>query len=90
MLQRIYRVRIDNPVLAPSSGLFITPHRIETMVPNTNRNRLIFVAFSEGRSAELIGKDYALTNARVRAILTDERNKRSVSPHPFYRDLRRV
>ena len=44
------------------------------MVPNTNRDRLIFAAFSEGRSAELIGKDYALTYARVRTILTDERH----------------
>ena len=58
------------------------------MAPNLDRNRRIFAAFEAGRSTEQLGEDYALTDARVRAILTDERHKRSVSPHPFHRSLR--
>ena len=58
------------------------------MAPNLDRNRRIFAAFEAGRSIEHLGEEYALTDARVRAILTDERHKRSVSPHPFYRSLR--
>jgi Mor family transcriptional regulator len=58
------------------------------MTPNLDRNRRIFAAFEAGRSTEQLSKEYALTDARIRAILTDERHKRSVSPHPFYRGLR--
>ena len=54
----------------------------------TDRNRVMFAAFQSGRTIEQIGEDYRLTWNRVRAILTDEKHRRTVSPEPFYRALR--
>ena len=58
------------------------------MPPKSDRNRHIFAAFEAGQSLEQLGAAYRLTEARVRAILTDEKNRRTVSPDPFYRTLR--
>jgi Mor family transcriptional regulator len=61
-----------------------------SMAPKSDRNRLIFAAFEAGRSLEQLGEDHALSHARVRAVLTDEKHKRVISPEPFYRALRRT
>jgi len=53
-----------------------------------DRNRAIFAAFEAGRSAESLGEQYGVTVERVRVILTDERNRRDLSPESFYRILR--
>jgi hypothetical protein len=58
------------------------------MPPKSDRNRSIFAAFEAGQSLEQLGDVHCLTPARVRALLTDEKNKRTVSPDPFYRSLR--
>jgi Mor family transcriptional regulator len=58
------------------------------MIRQTDRNRVIFDAFEAGRTTEQIAEDHALTWNRVRAILTDEKHRRTVSPEPFYRALR--
>ena len=58
------------------------------MAPKSDRNRLIFAAFEAGRSLEQLGEDHALSHARVRAVLTDEKHKRVISPELFYRTLR--
>ena len=58
------------------------------MEKNTNRNRDIVAAFEAGIAVEQLSGDYCLTQARIRAILVDERNRRAVSPDPFYRVLR--
>lgn len=59
------------------------------MAPKSDRNRRIFAAFEAGRSLEQLSEDHALTHTRVRAVLTDEKHKRFISPEPFYRALRR-
>jgi hypothetical protein len=48
----------------------------------------MFAAFEAGQSLEQLGAAFGLTQARVRAVLTDEKNRRTVSPAPFYRTLR--
>jgi Mor family transcriptional regulator len=53
-----------------------------------DRNRLIYTAFEAGRTLKELGKDYDLTEMRIRAILIDEGHKRIVSPEPFYREMR--
>jgi hypothetical protein len=58
------------------------------MSPKSDRNRRMFAAFLAGQSLEQLGADHALTHLRVRAVLTDEKNRRIVSPDPFYRSLR--
>jgi hypothetical protein len=58
------------------------------MSPKSDRNRCMFAAFEAGQSLEQLGDMHCLTQARVRAVLTDEKHKRTVSPEPFYRTLR--
>ena len=58
------------------------------MAPKSDRNRQIFAAFEAGRSLEQLGEEHSLTHMRVRAVLTDEKHKRIISPEPFYRTLR--
>ena len=58
------------------------------MSRKSDRNRMMFAAFAEGRSMEQLGEDHALTFERVRAVLTDEKHRRIVSLDPFYRTLR--
>ena len=58
------------------------------MPPKSDRNRRMFAAFEAGQSIEQLGGVHRLTQARVRAVLTDEKHKRTVSPDPFYRTLR--
>jgi len=48
----------------------------------------MFAAFEAGRTIEQIAQDYHLTEGRVRAVLTAEKNRRFLSPEPFYRELR--
>ncbi|MCU1386492.1 MAG: hypothetical protein JWL71_5189 [Acidobacteria bacterium] len=60
------------------------------MPPKTDRNRRMLADFEAGHSLEQLGADHALTCLRVRAVLTDEKNRRSVIPDPFYRSLRRA
>ena len=57
------------------------------MAPKSDRNRQIFAAFEAGRSLAQLGEDHALTHIRVRAVLTDEKHRRMISPEPFYRAL---
>ena len=58
------------------------------MPPKSDRNRRMLAAFEAGQSLEQLGNVHCLTQARVRAVLTDEKHKRTVSPDPFYRTLR--
>jgi Mor family transcriptional regulator len=58
------------------------------MSRKSDRNRMMFDAFAEGRSMEQLGEEHALTFERVRAVLTDEKHRRIVSLDPFYRALR--
>jgi len=48
----------------------------------------MFAAFEAGRSLAQLSEDHALTHVRVRAVLTDEKHRRIISPEPFYRALR--
>jgi Mor family transcriptional regulator len=52
------------------------------------RNRKILAAHEAGLSMLELAHDFRLTVARIRVILIDERNKRSFSPAPYYRELR--
>lgn len=56
--------------------------------PRRDRDRAIFIAFEGGRTQEQLALDYALTPARIRAILADERLRRVNSPDPFYKTIR--
>jgi Mor family transcriptional regulator len=58
------------------------------MSRKSDRNRMMFAAFTEGRSMEQLGQEHALSFERVRAVLTDEKHRRIVSLDPFYRALR--
>jgi len=58
------------------------------MPRKSDRNRRMFTAFAQGQTLEQLGEQYALTRQRVRAVLTDEKNRRSHSVEPFYRLLR--
>jgi len=58
------------------------------MAPKSDRNRQIFAAFEAGQSLEQLGEYHCLSPSRVRAILMDEKHRRTVSPEPFYRTLR--
>jgi len=60
------------------------------MGPRTtaNRNRQIYTAFEAGRTVEELSEDYGLTGLRVRAVLLDEGHRRTVSPEPFYCEIR--
>ena len=58
------------------------------MALKSDRNRGIFAAFEAGQSPEQLGECHGLTPGRVRAVLTDEKHRRTVSPDPFYRSLR--
>ena len=62
-------------------------HRIQ-MAPKSDRNRNIFAAFEAGQSLAQLGDVHCLTQGRVRAVLTAEKHKRTVSPEPFYRIIR--
>ena len=54
----------------------------------SERNRRMFAAFEAGQSLAQLGEIHGLTQARVRAVITDEKNRRTVSPEAFYRSLR--
>jgi Mor family transcriptional regulator len=58
------------------------------MPRNSDRNRRIYAAFAQGRTMEQLGEEFALSCQRVRALLTDEQHRRTVSVEPFYRALR--
>ena len=58
------------------------------MPSKIDRNRRMLAEFEAGQSLEQLSADHALTRPRIRAVLTDEKNRRSVSPDPFYRSLR--
>jgi hypothetical protein len=58
------------------------------MALKSDRNRDMFTAFEAGQSLEQLGDAHCLTPTRVRAVLTAEKHKRTVSPEPFYRILR--
>lgn len=60
------------------------------MKNKTARDREIFVAFEARRSLEQLCEIYGLTCDRVRAIVTAEQHKRTVSPEPFYRAIRQT
>jgi hypothetical protein len=53
-----------------------------------DRNRTMHAAFEAGQSIEQLGEIHGLTRESVRAILINERLKRSVSPETYYRLLR--
>jgi hypothetical protein len=55
---------------------------------HTERNREIISAFDAGASAEQLSIIHAISLARVRDILYDEKHRREASPDPFYRQLR--
>lgn len=52
------------------------------------RNREIFAAFQAGQSVEGLAEQHDLSVERVRALLTDEKNRLRFSSEPFYRALR--
>jgi hypothetical protein len=52
------------------------------------RNRQIVEALAQGRSLKQLCLDHNLTIQRITAIVTEERNKRAVSPELYYRALR--
>lgn len=60
------------------------------MGPRTtaDRDRDIYTAFQAGRTITELGEDYRLTSTRVRAVLMQEDHRRSVSPEPFYSQIR--
>lgn len=60
------------------------------MGPRTTaeRDRQIYIAFQAGRTIQQLGEDYALTRTRVRAVLTQEGHRRTVSPELFYSRMR--
>ena len=58
------------------------------MTSKSDRNRHMFAAFEAGQSLDQLGDAHCLTPTRVRAVITAERHKRTVSPEPFYRTLR--
>ena len=53
-----------------------------------SRNREIFARFKAGQTVEGLSLQFSLSVGRVRAVLMDEKNRRTVSPEPFYRALR--
>ena len=60
------------------------------MGPRTtaDRDRDIHIAFQAGRTITELGKDYELTGKRIRAVLIQEDHRRTVSPEPFYSQIR--
>jgi hypothetical protein len=56
----------------------------------SERDYGILVAIEAGRNIEQLAEDYALKADRIHAILIAERHRRTVSPEPFYRTLRRA
>jgi DNA-binding CsgD family transcriptional regulator len=53
-----------------------------------DRNREIFSMFKAGITVENLAEQHGLTIERVRALLTAEKHKHSVSPEHFYRTER--
>ena len=58
------------------------------MARTEDRNRKMLAAYEAGRTMQELGQDYGLSVPSVSHILTAERHRREVSPHPFYRALR--
>jgi len=54
----------------------------------TTRNRELMARYKAGDPIELLMIRYRLSENRVRAILSDERNRRLTSTDPFYRNMR--
>jgi len=54
------------------------------------RDYAILVAFEAGRTLEQLAGDYGLKADRIRTIVIAERNRRIISPEPFYRSLRQA
>jgi len=59
------------------------------MAFKSGRNRDILAAYETGQTLEQLSQEYGLSASSVKAILTQERQKRRVSPDPFYRALRK-
>jgi hypothetical protein len=57
---------------------------------NLSRNREIFARFQAGQTVKGLSLQFDLSVARVRVLLTDEKNRHTVSPEPFYRALRGI
>ena len=60
------------------------------MSSKTDRNRRMLADFEAGHSLERLGADHALSHVRVRAVLGEEKNRRRVSPDPFYSSMRQA
>ena len=60
------------------------PHRASKLT----RNQGLIAEFEAGQTIDQLMAKYDLSNNRVRAILTDERNRRIASALPFYREFR--
>ena len=60
------------------------------MLRTSDRNRQILADFEAGRTISQLCMDYELSDLRIRALLTDEKNRQALSPEPFYRELRRA
>ena len=54
------------------------------------RNREILAAIEAGQPLEQICRSHALSRARVREIVMDEKCRRSFSSDPFYRNWRKA
>jgi Mor family transcriptional regulator len=58
------------------------------LLKTKDRNREIFAKFKAGQTAESLGEEYGLSIQRIRAVLSDERLRRDLSPEYFYQALR--
>ena len=58
------------------------------MHKTAERNHKMLEEFKAGRTIQELSEDYGLSIASISPILTGERHRRELSPHPFYRDLR--
>ena len=48
----------------------------------------MMAAFDAGRTIAQLAYDYDLSEDRVRTVLAAEKQRRLVSPHPYYRERR--
>jgi Mor family transcriptional regulator len=60
------------------------------MPRNAERDREIFDAVQTGQQLAGLAKLHALTPERIQTIVIAERHRRTISPEPFYRSLRRA
>jgi uncharacterized protein (DUF433 family) len=57
-------------------------------VNTSARNRALIAAYEAGGSIEQLVQSYGISAKRVRAIISDEQNRRRVSREPFYCNFR--